>query len=129
MGGSEQRDESFLSEVVIVRQDFGDAFPPHRLHRDGVGQAVPFIRAGFVEGQAGEERPAGLRANRDGRIGAEVADKVNDFPTEDRPGLAKALRTSIKTSSVVTRWQPTRARLARSAAWCHWSLRLVIAIQ
>jgi hypothetical protein len=51
----EQFGKPFLREMIIMRQDFGNAFPMHHQHRDAVGQAVALVGAGFVEGQAGQE--------------------------------------------------------------------------
>ena len=87
----EQFDKPFLREMFVMGQDFGDALLPHRLHRNAVGQAVFLVRAGFVEVQAGKECLAGLRVNRDGRIGIEIADKINRFLPENSTGLAKSV--------------------------------------
>jgi hypothetical protein len=59
--------------MVIVRQDLGNALPPHRHHRNAVGEAVPLILAGFVEADAGKEGLAGLGENDQGRVVQETS--------------------------------------------------------
>jgi hypothetical protein len=49
---SQQQGETLLPEMMIKRQDFGDGFLTHGLHRDAVGQAVFLVRAGLVESKA-----------------------------------------------------------------------------
>ena len=66
---SKQNGESFLREMPVVRQDFGDALLPHRLHRNAVGQAVSLVGAGLVEGKTVKEGLMGLRADDDAGVG------------------------------------------------------------
>ncbi len=65
----EQDGETLLREMIIMRQDVGDAFLSHGFHRDAVGEAVILVEAGFVECEAVEERLVGLRGYRDVGIG------------------------------------------------------------
>lgn len=51
----EQHFETFLSEVVVMRQNLADAALAHDIHRDAVCQAVAFVRPCFVESEAGHE--------------------------------------------------------------------------
>jgi hypothetical protein len=48
----EQLDKPFLREMVVVSQDFADAFLPHPLHRNAVDKAVALVRAGFIKAHA-----------------------------------------------------------------------------
>jgi hypothetical protein len=40
--------EAFLLKVPVVRQHMGQSFLPHRLHRNAICQAVPFVRSGLI---------------------------------------------------------------------------------
>jgi hypothetical protein len=53
---SEQDGKILLCEMIIMRQDFGDAFGSHRLHGNSVGQAVLLVRVGLVEDEPGLRR-------------------------------------------------------------------------
>lgn len=64
----EQRPESFLFKVPVVREDVAQTFPPHRLHRNAIRQAITFIRAAVVERQALREGTPALRYNANVRI-------------------------------------------------------------
>jgi hypothetical protein len=55
-GRSEQVREPLPCEVIVMREDFGDALLAHALHRDAIGEAVLLVRAGFVKSKAVEER-------------------------------------------------------------------------
>ena len=57
--GLKQDAETFLSEMIVMRQDFADAILPHDLHRDAVGQAVPFVGGVTGRGRRRKERSAG----------------------------------------------------------------------
>jgi ankyrin repeat protein len=46
---AEQHNESFLREVVVVRQHLRDAVLAHRLHGNAIGQTVAFIRPTGIE--------------------------------------------------------------------------------
>ncbi len=79
-GPSKQDGESFLHEMTIVRQDLGDAFLSHRLHRNAVGQAVFLIGAGFVEAITSHKRLMGLWAHENaGVIDDRVEIKARSF--------------------------------------------------
>ena len=52
---SKQEGETFLGEVVVVGQDFGDALLVHDSHRNTVGEAVFLVQPGFVKGEAREK--------------------------------------------------------------------------
>ena len=65
----EQDGKAFLGEMVVMGQDVGDAFLPHRFHRNAIGQAVCLVGAGFVEGKAVLKPLPGLRQHGDRRIG------------------------------------------------------------
>jgi hypothetical protein len=84
--------ESFLCEMIVMRQDFADAILPHRLDRKTVGQAVSLVGACLVEGQAGKEGLVRLQVNRDGRISVEIANKVNRFLPEHPTGFGKRVQ-------------------------------------
>jgi hypothetical protein len=45
----EQRSESFLFKVPVIREHVSQAFAPHRLHRNAVRQALTFIRTAIIE--------------------------------------------------------------------------------
>ena len=45
-----------IAILEIVCEDFGDAFLPHRLHLNAVGQTVSLFGSGLVKGIAVEER-------------------------------------------------------------------------
>ena len=62
-----------LSEMIIMGQDFADAFLPHRIYRNAVNQAIALVGAGFVEGKASKESLAGLRVYRDGGLQIKIA--------------------------------------------------------
>jgi hypothetical protein len=66
---SKQSGKAFLREMIIVRQDFGDALLPHGFHRNAVGETIFLIRPGFVEGQAGNEGLSALRQHENRRVG------------------------------------------------------------
>lgn len=74
---------------MIVRENFGDAFMLHRLHRNAVGQAVLFVGAGFVKRQTREEGVAGLRMDCDGRLLVKATYESGGTLPEQRPGLAE----------------------------------------
>ncbi|MGA2740598.1 MAG: hypothetical protein ABSG65_24575 [Bryobacteraceae bacterium] len=48
--------KSFLLEVPIIGERFGQAFPPHRLHGNAIGQAVTFVGPLAVKIEAGQKR-------------------------------------------------------------------------
>src|SRR5258708_1590137 len=51
----EQCAESFLLEMPVVGQSFGDALAPHSLHRNAIRQAVTLVGPGGVERHAREK--------------------------------------------------------------------------
>ena len=59
--------------MAVVGEDFGDAGGAHGVHGNTVGEAVAFVRAGFVERQAAEELLAGLGEHVDVGTGQEIA--------------------------------------------------------
>src|SRR5712691_8042080 len=66
IGGSWEQDvKAFLGEVAVVGEDVGKALAAHGLHGNTVGQAIPLVQAGFIEGQASQERGTRLRQNND----------------------------------------------------------------
>ena len=64
----QQDSKAFLHEMIVMRQDFADAFGPHRLHRDAIRQAVTLVWAGFVEGETIQEGLMRLRADDDAGV-------------------------------------------------------------
>jgi hypothetical protein len=56
----EENLKTFLGEMVVVGEYFCHTFASHHLHGDAIGQAVFFVRAGFVKGQGIEKRCARL---------------------------------------------------------------------
>jgi hypothetical protein len=57
--------KAFLGEVAVVGEDVGEALTAHGLHGNTVGQAIPLVQAGFIEGQASQERGTRLRQHHD----------------------------------------------------------------
>jgi len=57
---SQQEGEPFLSEMGVVRQDFGHAFLPHCHHRNAVGEAVAFVLVVLCRGKSLRERSGGI---------------------------------------------------------------------
>ncbi len=55
--------------MIIMRQDFGDAVLPHRLHRNAISQAISLVGACLVEGKTVKEGLMRLRARNDARVG------------------------------------------------------------
>src|ERR1039457_6384514 len=51
----EQRPEIFLLKMPVVRENLGQPFLTHRLHRNAIDQAVSFIGTGAVELQTGKK--------------------------------------------------------------------------
>ena len=45
----EQKRETFLAEMVVVRENFGDLVLAHRFHRNAIGEAVFLVRSRFVK--------------------------------------------------------------------------------
>jgi hypothetical protein len=113
----------------VVGQDVGDAFLTHGLHGNAIGKAVSLVWAGLVKGEPGKKRLVRLWMNCNRQIGMEIADKVNRFLPEQATGLGESVQNLGQDFFSVTRWHPARVRLAVTAAWCHWSLRWVMAIQ
>ena len=87
----EQDAESFLSEVIIMRQDVCDTLLPHGIHRNAVSQAIAFIPAGFVEKHACQEGIARLRIYRHVRVTVKITDKVNRLLSEHATGFGKCV--------------------------------------
>ena len=48
--------KTFLREVMIVRENFGEAFTAHHLHGDAIRQAVFLVGTGLVERQGVKKR-------------------------------------------------------------------------
>lgn len=46
--------------MMIVRQHTRDAALAHRVHRNAIGEAITFVRSGFIQVETGEECVAGL---------------------------------------------------------------------
>src|ERR1017187_9877653 len=65
---AEQRPETFLLKMAVVRENFGQPILAHRLHRNAIRQAVAFVGPRSVESHAGEKRGPALRNNTDARI-------------------------------------------------------------
>lgn len=65
---SEQDDETFLREVVVVRENFGDAACAQLIHRDAIGQAITFVEAIFVKVQPCQKVLLRYDHNLDARI-------------------------------------------------------------
>ncbi len=55
--------------MIIMRQNFGDAVLPHRLHRNAISQAISLVGACLVEAKTVKEGLMGLRAHDDARVG------------------------------------------------------------
>jgi hypothetical protein len=60
--------------MPVVRQYLRDPLVPHRLHGDAVGQAIPLIGAGLVQGQSGEEGLVRLLPDEDVGVGLDAFD-------------------------------------------------------
>ena len=126
---SQQEDETLLPEMMIMRQDFGDGFLTHGLHRDAVGQAVFLVRAGLVESKAVKERLMGLRSHDHERVRHGLFDGGGGEVPQDRPVAAVMGQELSSTSSVVTSVTRPSDRITVTTLAYHWSLRLAIATQ
>jgi hypothetical protein len=60
--------ETFLREVVIVGQNFREAFTAHGLHRNAIGKTVFLVGTGLLERQGIKERSPRLRKHGPFRI-------------------------------------------------------------
>ena len=92
MDASESHCETFLTEVVIMRQDVADASFAHRMHRDTICQAVTFVGACFVKGETRHECFMALWRNFDIRA-AENSFSLGDCSTAS---LFAVLRKEIQ---------------------------------
>ena len=57
-----------LLKMPVIGEGFGQPFLAHRLHRNAIDQAVPFVGTRFVKGHAGKKRIAALRNNANAGI-------------------------------------------------------------
>jgi hypothetical protein len=69
IAGSQQDSKAFLAEMPVMRENFGDAFLTHCLHRHAVGQAVFLVRAGLIQGKTILKPLPGLRQHGNRWIG------------------------------------------------------------
>src|SRR5208337_4098862 len=64
----EQDGKAFLCKMVVIRQHCCDCLMPHGQHRNAVGEAVPFVGTGSIEGKSVTESLMGLMLNHYVRI-------------------------------------------------------------
>jgi hypothetical protein len=129
---AEQRPEAFLLKMPVVGENFGQPFLAHRLHRNAVCQAVAFVGPRSVESHAGEKRSPALRNDTDASVIENMLGVCKDLRTLRRIGsgaVAKKVRYSTKTSSVVTRGESARADVRAKARRWALSLKSASAIQ
>jgi hypothetical protein len=75
----EEGAEAFLLEMAVVGENVGQAFPPHRLHRNAVRQAVTLVGTLNVKIETGQEGSAALRNHPDRGTGQNVSDAYTGF--------------------------------------------------
>lgn len=97
----EEADESFLREVPVMRQDFENLFLPHDVHGYAVHKAVLLVGAPLVQGQSGEKRFVRLGNDFDARIVEDLLHQPAGQSSRVVPVTETAVRSSLKTSSVV----------------------------
>ena len=62
---SKEHVETFLPEMIVVRQNVAQSMIAADEHRNAIGEAVAFIFPRFVEGETGEKAVVSLRDNFD----------------------------------------------------------------
>ena len=81
---SKQGAEAFLGKVFVMGEHFGEPSLSHRLHGDTICQTIRFVRAGFIQGEPGQE---GLM-----RLWDHVNLRVDKDPASERDGFGPELR-------------------------------------
>ena len=81
---SQQGNEAFLGEVIVVREDVGDAFQSHRLHRDAVSKTVLLVGACLVKGEPGLKQLVRLWCNTDTAVRPNLANASARDPAQLR---------------------------------------------
>lgn len=62
---SKQHVETFLPEMIVVRQNVAQSLIPADEHRNAIGEAITFIFPCFIERETGEKAVVSLRDNFD----------------------------------------------------------------
>lgn len=115
--------------MPVVGKDLGQSFLAHRLHGDAIREAIAFIGPRSVESHAGEKRFPTLRNDLDARVFEDALDVVTALRRIASGAIAKKVRYSANTSSVVTMGESARAEARAKARWWALSVKSTRAIQ
>ena len=92
----EQKRETFLAEMVVVRENFGELVLAHRFHRNAIGEAVFLVRSGFVKLQPAQERVSRLWDDSDVGTLLNLSQEFDRFVTPVRSPVAEVCQKLIK---------------------------------
>ena len=104
--------------MPVLRQRFGQPFPPHGLHGDAIRQAVTLVGTLDVDFEANQKRSPALRDAANSGVGENTLNAGGRLLPERRGRCSKKVRYSARTSSVVTIDAAARSLVMVKARWC-----------